>query len=141
MVVAPLKSGHPSHAGITYSPLPTRPGAQGAPLSYFRSPLGMLAPTCLFILRRKGTFLLPLSHDSTVLVPHRSHPSSRCSVVCFVVVVFCVLFCHTVNCEHQGGSRLSLGVPFVAQWVKNLSSIHEDTGSIPGLTQWDPALP
>ena len=29
-----------------------------------------------------------------------------------------------------------LGVPIVAQWVKNLNSIHEDVGSIPGLTHW-----
>ena len=28
------------------------------------------------------------------------------------------------------------GVPVVAQWVKNPPSIHEDTGSIPGPTQW-----
>ena len=28
------------------------------------------------------------------------------------------------------------GVPIVAQWVKNLTSIHEDTGLIPGLIQW-----
>ena len=28
------------------------------------------------------------------------------------------------------------GVPFVAQWIKNLISMHEDAGSILGLTQW-----
>ena len=35
------------------------------------------------------------------------------------------------------------GVPLVAQWVKNLTSIHEDTSLIPGLDQWvqDLALP
>ena len=27
-------------------------------------------------------------------------------------------------------------VPIVAQQVKNLTSIHEDAGLIPGLTQW-----
>ena len=34
-------------------------------------------------------------------------------------------------------------VPVVAQWVKNPTSIHEDTGSIPAPAQWvkNPALP
>ena len=39
--------------------------------------------------------------------------------------------------------RVSAGVPVVAQQVKNPTSIHEDMGSIPVLTQWvkDSPLP
>ena len=35
-----------------------------------------------------------------------------------------------------------LGVPSVAQWVKNLTSVLEDADLIPGLPQWvkDPGL-
>ena len=35
------------------------------------------------------------------------------------------------------------GVPVVAQWLKNPTSIHEQMGSIPGLAQWvkDPGVP
>ena len=29
-----------------------------------------------------------------------------------------------------------MGVPIVAQWVKNPNGIHEDAGLIPGLAQW-----
>ena len=30
----------------------------------------------------------------------------------------------------------AIGVPIVAQWAKNLTSIHKDAGLSPGLTQW-----
>ena len=42
----------------------------------------------------------------------------------------------------QDGQSTNIGVPIVAQWVMNLTRIHENVGSIPGPSQWvkDPVL-
>ena len=52
------------------------------------------------------------------------------------------------NVVGKGNSSVELkvvlrGVPVVTQWLMNLTSIHEDSGLIPGLVQWvkDLALP
>ena len=38
-------------------------------------------------------------------------------------------------CQEKN-TTVHIGVPVVAQQVKNPTSIHEDVGLIPGLTQW-----
>ena len=42
--------------------------------------------------------------------------------------------------QKQGSKGQSLGIPIMAQWLTNLTSIHEDTDSIPGLAQQDKDL-
>ena len=45
--------------------------------------------------------------------------------------------------KQQQQQQQLTGVPFVALWVTNPTSIHEDASLIPGLAQWvkDPVLP
>ena len=55
-----------------------------------------------------------------------------------------VIFYLPIQCSVYSKKKIgNWGVPFLAQWLKNLTGIHEDVGSIPGLTRWvkDPALP
>ena len=50
---------------------------------------------------------------------------------------------HSIMFSSKGLKFCFSGVPVMAQWVKNLTDIHEDVGSVPGLTRWikDAALP
>ena len=44
--------------------------------------------------------------------------------------------------NQRGNFKIHGGIPIVAQQLMNTTGLHEDVGSIPGLTQWvkDPAL-
>ena len=46
---------------------------------------------------------------------------------------------HNITFENKNGK---LGVPVVAQWLRNPTRNHEVVGSVPALAQWvkDPAL-
>ena len=51
--------------------------------------------------------------------------------------------CHGCGPKKTKTKNFLIGIPIVAQRVKNPTSMHEDEGSIPGLVQWvkDLALP
>ena len=56
-----------------------------------------------------------------------------------------ITICKSIKLEHHIKiySKWIKGAPIVTQWLMNLTSVHEDTESIPGLTQFvkDPAFP
>ena len=51
-------------------------------------------------------------------------------------VVSIILYANCIEKEEQG-------IPIVAWWLTNLTSVRENVGSVPGLVQWikDLALP
>ena len=67
-----------------------------------------------------------MDSSSAFLIPSL-HPQSQDKVICLVPSEFG---------DREIGGKKKVGVPIVAQWVKNPASIHEDAGSTPGLAQW-----
>ena len=46
------------------------------------------------------------------------------------------LFFPLTHVVSTADKKIKPGVPVMAQWLTNPTSIHEDVGSIPGLAQW-----
>ena len=69
-------------------------------------------------------------HDSKVIFFPLILPSKINDIIIFLSLI-------------MFSQKVEQGVPFVAQRLTNLTRIHEEVGSIPGLVQWvkDPALP
>ena len=61
-----------------------------------------------------------------------------CKLITYILYV-----CISLINVQKHSKCTTIRVPIVSHWVRNLTSIHEDAGSIPGLIQWvkDQALP
>ena len=59
--------------------------------------------------------------------------------ICATLGIMCWFSIHG---KEVGIKNVSMGVPIVAQWLRNLTRNHEVAGSIPGLAHWvkDPVL-
>ena len=65
-------------------------------------------------------------------VYQRHHSIKRKSIVIDVKIDIVLVF-HLIGTFRKEGTT---EVPVVAQWLANLTHIHENTSSIPGLAQW-----
>ena len=102
-------------------------GVQGAVCPGVVMSLSPAFPTSAFSPVASGILLMYHVINGASLLPHGDPTISRASAS--VAVSY-------ARYDKRGG------VPVVAWWVKNPTSIHEDAGCIPGVTQWvkDPAL-
>ena len=78
-------------------------------------------------------FIPPVSRENSL---HLASTSISCFVLFFSLPFPGHFFSVSVSSYLDYFKALLLRVPVVAQEVTNLSSIHEDTGSIRGPAQW-----